>query len=232
MMATAPSKLDHYLASIVLAAAIVGGFFLHAKITSDRADRTVLSQVHQQSAIQQKESHEVIAKAQKDAAQEQKDLKARLALLDAQKKIPVVPTHYPQINEMIAEQVQVPVAQVQTGGNTQGPDTTLPTKNLRDFILSCEAAKDSLASCQKVSVDQQRVVQSLQDENEALKKEVAAEDQVAKGGSFWHRFGVGLGHAACGAAGTGIGAASGKDGVVVGAATFGVCELILHRKVK
>ena len=89
------------------------------------------------------------------------------------------------------------------------------------YDMQCEADRKSLATCQ---LDKSTLTDSLK-----------TETAVAEGGTFWHRVGTGLKHAACGSSGgaAGVGVAGMKgstpvNGLVAGGSVFLGCEAVSY----
>lgn len=219
-----PSKFDHYVAVLMLVLSIVGGFWLHAKIEASRE----VTKIVQQAAPVLKQDAQAVATAQKDQDSVAAVLATQLAAISKQQVQPVQPVDYARISELIAEQIKVQPQQVQTQTASNGvAETTVPTQQLRDEVLSCQATQDQVTACQKTQTDLKAQVTALTNSNQTLQAEEKKEEQVAKGGSLKHRLLGALKHGACGAVGAGAGLYGG--GIEGGVAGYGACELLLHK---
>ncbi len=238
--AHSPITLPHFYAAVVIIGiCIAGGFIWHAKAVADATEKQKINVINQTAQAALKTNDQTISVAKDDAATVQKTLAQNLALIAAAKQQPVVPVDYAKIDAMIAARVQAAPASVNTytDPSTKIPMTTVPTLELRNSELACDATTDNLTACQKTQVDLNTQITALSNQKLALTQEVAAKDKLLKGGTFWHRVRSALKHGVCGAAGVGAGiltsrAEKGSVSAAAGGAAYIGCEALLYRPKK
>jgi hypothetical protein len=193
-----------YIGIAVIAIALIGGMALHAYI-SNAVDRARADQVKQDLKPVHEEAQQEKTSAQKAEDVNQKALLATLAAIATQKQQPVQPVDYERIDAMIAARMGVKSETKVDPNLPDAPSTTLPTKNLRDYMLDCDAANVSLTSCRDTVKHAQDELKAEQKDHAATKAELEAARKAMNGGGFltrlrrnakWFVIGGGVGAAA------------------------------------
>lgn len=168
---------------VVLLVFIGGCAYVSSRLAVAKADQVKqdMKPIHEEAA-QQKES------AVKAEDGNQKALLATLAAIAAQKQQPVAnQVDYDRIAAMIEERMGVHAVVKPDPALPNAPSATMPAKELRDYMLDCDASKASLTSCRSTveNVTNQLVAETT--DHAATKKELVASRTAMKGGSFWTR---------------------------------------------
>lgn len=226
--------VEKHLGLSLLAAAIVF-WALH---TGSKPAETV-KQITQAAAPTIEKDQALVKKEDSSIAASQKVLEARITELESERLAPqtvIEPVDYEKIDAMIAAQLKVPAAQVQTAASApdKAPETTVDTKALDNYSIGCQESSARAAACALQEGALVSKAQALQDENTQLNQEVKSLSTLDRGGSWLHKLGRTLKTSACGAAGAGVGLgaskAVGSGPAAIGAlATWGVCEFVSRR---
>jgi hypothetical protein len=179
-----PQTKHIYIAVALISAALIAvcAYLSTAKLVA-RADQVKqdMAPVHEQAA-QQKES------AVKAEDVNQKALLATLAAIAAQKQQPVSSqVDYDRIAQMIEQRMAVHAVVKPDPTLPNAPSATMPAKELRDYMLDCDASKAGLSSCQATVDNTAKQLAAEVSDHDATKKELAATRTAMKGGSFFHR---------------------------------------------
>lgn len=222
--------------TLIAVVILVFAYWVHGHDLATKAD--AISQAEKQVRSELQPQIDAAIKSQKQAedaaAKAKADGEAQVKAIRSQQQKPLTSDEIKALIQQAVPGLQPQQVSTPAGPQIELPDTPEARKQIQDAISDCQVCSVERASLQQQLADKQTALDSaatvvagkqhdldsLQRENEALKK-------ASKGGNWIQRLGKGVAVIGCAAGGGAIGALLGKTkGAAIGAGgVAAVCEI-------